>query len=1480
MHSLLFDRIWAALAPFFRKGLCLVLALAIFLQSIPITAEAQTSETCKNGSCVEQIVHRLEDLGKLYKEQCLPKKESLSEVELRKWHEKEGVSESCWQLMTEITSLEDQLSKAQAVMESDTLACMHPGLPGVNSIEDLDRLERELSCNEDKKKKIRGQCGDDVQCALFASALGIGGYIAEKVIPSDWKPNKCHLGDDSCVTQFATAFLKAVVSFFESAWDLLKAGGKYVGKKAGQFWDWVSGADNHASTSQLALAKASEEEGVFDMLVKDFSGTMGKIFSGLVAALKEWFKTDVFCQAWSGVPHFSTCTTPTDNFDCLSCKAMINGLCAMTGTIVAEIIPAFLTGGLVSAAKHGANGAGKIAKVFKVSARAMEAMKGTRVGKYAASAATKLDEVLRVSKNIKIARAALATAAAAARLYLASPLRKVLKASHTVLLSISKKGAIFLAETKAGKVIVFGAKATKAAGKVVLYPIDNPMTTWAFKAGERTFEKALTLGAPRLAPTTAVTSAIIEADIALEKAVAKMHAMKMSNKSSAKILAQEEKVLELALAKRAQLTEGVLAEQGTTFDDIVSNLYPELGYGKLAEKLGPEKVLAAEKELLAAIDKMPAGPAKEAMLKRFHAHTAPGVARNKLLGTNDATEALTSYQDASIVVSAKSDPKKLEALNGFIEKAKKRGTKIDDEFMQDLIKLEGPHTPKDVTAFLKKYPKVKREELLSLAKKDVGILGREDVAAVKPKAPEATAPIDPTAASKSSFVTHYGMEDARAVEALGLPTKANNRAYLQLAHGDENRKVVAFSSENAVLKDGNDILGREAMTAAENMYQESFMDVLRHDQNGMDIWRSMSRTDGGVLREVNVTLSKSHRKALVQALEAKKGSLSVTQEKLLEKLSKEGSTLSAEETALLYRMFPDKARLLSGSVTKKQAQALKKMFDDLDKDTVLTGSEKNLKDKLLKAASGNGGKLNAEELSILDGMSTRIYSGFKSIEGAVDWDTYKLVLAERMKVAPETLDDATVAAHLKADLQALDKEVKSRFSVKMKDAGFDTSSAKGKMSGNRIQNFSDWKAMGVSKIPPDGTGSAMDEAAMAARSGRSEGKPLAVYDDVISRTVVSKVRTVEGAVGSPGLRKQFLTSIGKRGVTSEKLVESGFYAKIPDEYLTSMGHAGPRPQYVFSEKVWSVVRKSGDLDEITKRLNSLFPYLELTKDEARMLRSHYEALDALSPAIHAESRGSLPVSMGLGSGGVLDVQGLGALNAQWNDAASLVSSLNGKTEDAGVIISAVRSAEVNGSTPAYKLRVDSMVKAVKEELPDGYVVRVSGDDIVFYPERRVTPDRRDVLRGDRRADGSSGVVSVDDISEKDINKVVKGLDRLAKKGLNTTEYGGSSLSRATFVRGPGAEEAHITMLETLEKNLRKELEAEVKAKAITLDALSSTVIGFDAMVPTAGDVVIRVVIPKDSTMTTEMLMRYLEGQKSSLSSTLKGRPFSIKVDRI
>ncbi len=628
-----------------KQLISLKLALVLLLSSLsslgPVSVAYAATSSCENGECIERLIDKLEDLSTVYSLECLPPKSS--KINLKTYHEDNGLTESCWKLVTEINHLESELQKHQGRLE-ERLGCQggdcklaNPGESLSSQISELTKVEENLSCTAPKKQAIKAQCPQDMNCVLASTAIGVGGYLAELIVPANAKPKGCHLGDDSCLTQLAAGFLKAAISFFEGAWDLLKIVGKKAGQKMTQFWNWVKGAENHSSTSQLALAKASKDPGVFDMLVNDFPGTMKKIWAGFVGSMKEWLKTDIFCQKWSGAPHFSTCQKPTESFDCIPCKTMVSGLCAVTGTLVAEVVPSFLTGGLITAAKHGANGAIKIAKVFRISNKGMKAIKASKVAKIAISASTKVDDILRLSKGIKAAKAAVSIALSAIGKYMLSPTRKVVKESLGILTQAIKKGTAYVAVTPVGKTIVFSGKVLKTAGKVIIYPIDNPMTTFAYKAGERSFEKVFTYGAPKLATSGAVATTLIAQKKGIQSLLAKIEEAKIV-KSKGKDLARlEQELLEKVGPRRQAILMEAIKDESANFDDVIKNLYPELQYGDLAKKLTPEQILAAEKELWLEISKMPDGAAKTVLTKKYNSHVIQGEARMRVVGDSSPT---------------------------------------------------------------------------------------------------------------------------------------------------------------------------------------------------------------------------------------------------------------------------------------------------------------------------------------------------------------------------------------------------------------------------------------------------------------------------------------------------------------------------------------------------------------------------------------------------------------------------------------------------------------------------------------------------------------------------------------------------------------------------------------------------------------------------------------------------------------------------
>lgn len=618
-----------------KKTLNFFLALILLSSSLsPIKAFAATEETCDNGECVPGYIDRLEDLNSLFMSKCLPKGMALNKIESHIKHN--GVTEICWKYITEINYLEgliqEQQSKLELKLGCEGSDCKMPSsTESINGqLQTLKKVEVHL-CTETKKEEIARQCPADLECALVTGALGIGGYVAEYLVPEKFQPNNCHMGDDSCATQLATGFLKSVMIFFKGLWNVLKTAGSYTKEKLGKFWKWVRNAEDSSSTAQLSMAKASENEGIFKMLIDDFPGTMKKLWSGLIAAIKEWLKTDIFCSKWEGEPHFSKCLDPASSFDCIGCKALINGMCAVSGYLVAEIIPAFVTGGLVTAAKHGANGAAKIAKIFRLSREGVIAIKASRLANMA-KIVDKTNDVAKISKGLRFAKNAIEAALQAIKTYLLSTPRSTLKASYSAMSELSKKSGMFLAQTKAGKIIIFNGTAIKRGTQVILYPIDNPLIAFAYKSGQRSFDKLLRFGSPKLGNKSTMIASLLAKDEKIESTLIKLEieAMKAHPRPNY-ILLHEEELLQKVLPIRREILRKTFQANDVYFNDMIKTLYPELKYGDLAAKMPADKVAWAEQELFAEIHFLPLGDHRDKLLKAFEEHVAQGEARVKIL---------------------------------------------------------------------------------------------------------------------------------------------------------------------------------------------------------------------------------------------------------------------------------------------------------------------------------------------------------------------------------------------------------------------------------------------------------------------------------------------------------------------------------------------------------------------------------------------------------------------------------------------------------------------------------------------------------------------------------------------------------------------------------------------------------------------------------------------------------------------------------
>lgn len=606
-----------------------VLAFIIFFSS---TAPAFASDAQKT----DQLILKLDTLSKNFEKNCISQK--ITDVE--KYLKSYGLSESCWMMITEINELERQLASLHPQLQNKVNCsdCVVLATPTID-LPTLPVTEVPI-CSEADRKKIAQSCPTDLACTLVSTTLalpGSGSWIIspEKLFPAGMSPKNCTPGD-SCTNQIVTAFYNSILSFFSSAWDLLKLAGGFAKDQLGDFWKWVTSAEDSSSAAQLALAQASEDESLFRMLKDDFTGTLGRIFQGLMSGMKEWLKNDILCEKWSGTPHRSTCQVPNKAFDCVSCKSLVNGMCAISGIFISEILPAFITGGLTTAAKHGAGAAGRLLKsTFKISDKSIKAIKNSKTLNSSLGLMAKADKVVKTSAVL-----------AKINQYFISPARKVAKVAFNVLSVIVRNSKAYMAETAKGRYIVFAQDGLKMAGKVALYPIENNMSILAFKLGQRSFDKALKLAAPSL---TNKTSVALEVTAHIPKLDSLLTKIEIAQIKKQKTLSMELEQVKLLNGKRVSLTQKALATKEPSFSEIVRIIYPELNYGELAKNSTKADLLLREKELYQALNKIPNAELKKSMLHKYQKVIVESQQRKALLKDHPNYKEIVDNANLSLI---------------------------------------------------------------------------------------------------------------------------------------------------------------------------------------------------------------------------------------------------------------------------------------------------------------------------------------------------------------------------------------------------------------------------------------------------------------------------------------------------------------------------------------------------------------------------------------------------------------------------------------------------------------------------------------------------------------------------------------------------------------------------------------------------------------------------------------------------------------
>lgn len=547
----------------------------------------QSLSECLADDCFDSLIQEAQFLEQiLVTEQCLPSWQEESDLEV--FFQDHIFSDDCIDYMNQLE--QNASARERLLNEIEDFQRAHAGQCHDDSIgpftmmsgllASFGEVEAELNCDPEYLASQREGCLQDFMCAL-ANNFGANNRFTARVIDLDslLGPD-CDPVNDLCLTQLATAFSRSVLFFFEGMWDLLKMAGSGIRSMGQSAWGWMRGGEDHTSTAQLAMAQASEDEGVFRMLVDDFPAAMRNLWNAISTALETWIKENVFCQQWEGVAYYSECLEPARGFDCLSCKQMINGLCSAGGIFVAEVIPAFVTGGIVAGIKHGANAAATISRSVRISDNAREAIRSSSLARYAERSGRSIN-----STSQRIGQSALIRYSQRGLTSIAQSLRHSLDSAsaiyhryihHNLTQSFTQSGAYRVITEAGARGVQMGQSGARYTFKAVLYPIDNPMTRRAYEMGGDAYRGLLgarVVGPVRQAAQSSRLSELQEIDAAyleylqLSQRGAPSEQIQRAQESYQQVLVRHrETVVQNALENNPQLN----------LNQIIEEFYPEL----------------------------------------------------------------------------------------------------------------------------------------------------------------------------------------------------------------------------------------------------------------------------------------------------------------------------------------------------------------------------------------------------------------------------------------------------------------------------------------------------------------------------------------------------------------------------------------------------------------------------------------------------------------------------------------------------------------------------------------------------------------------------------------------------------------------------------------------------------------------------------------------------------------------------------------
>jgi Fic family protein len=590
------------------KILCFFI-LCIIQSAMAEEREFHPQVDCHEGSCVEELIARADELKfEINQNGCLPEETNLEEINLEEYFENNLFTEECVRLFGQVEENNNQIDLVFSYLDNKielNQSCLveMQEIMDTSGIEDLEaHVDGVNQCSDEIRAQHASQCGEDFRCALAAGAHTLTGPLGNFLGLQELGGENCDMTEDSCLVQLATGFVRAAFMFFEGAWDLLSMAGQGIANGLTNLWDWMRGVEEHSSTAQLAAAQASEEEGIFRMLVDDFPGTMARAWQGISEGLSVWMKENVFCQEWSGLPYHSECLTPAVGFDCLSCKQKFNGFCGISGIFLAEVVPAFFTGGMITAIKYGARGASRIARSIRVSDEAIAAVRSSSISQYATA---NYEAAARALANSRLARAsgeALRTARRRLQRIVNRPSNQYYRRATATLHQLSQTNGATVFVTGSQRFFSFSGRILSTGFRAIIYPIDNPLTQRAYTLGLESFDNVFSLVQP-VAITGGVRSYIAADRLHLMEEIDQQQITDSIRRSGTQ---EEPDNYVLLSSQRADIAQETFH---SNFHHTIDELFPELSpnQGSTAARLNSA---AALDEITNLVEQIPSPQAR------------------------------------------------------------------------------------------------------------------------------------------------------------------------------------------------------------------------------------------------------------------------------------------------------------------------------------------------------------------------------------------------------------------------------------------------------------------------------------------------------------------------------------------------------------------------------------------------------------------------------------------------------------------------------------------------------------------------------------------------------------------------------------------------------------------------------------------------------------------------------------------------------